>query len=157
MSAALFPLSFLKPNGLDALRVKAVPATFVLPPLPREPRAIPSAVIYCEGNFTGVDGKTANGLVRHSEAYEILAVIDSQKAGLDAGDALGGQSNGIPVCRDLAEVPSVAGVMPDYFIYGMAPASGMLSAHERSVVLSAIKLGMNVVSGLHISLQIIYG
>ena len=31
----------------------------------------------------------------------------------------------------------------------MAPATGLLSIHERSVVLEAIALGMNVVNGLH--------
>ena len=36
-----------------------------------------TAVVYCEGNFGASDGKTANGLVRHSEKYEILSVIDS--------------------------------------------------------------------------------
>ena len=39
--------------------------------------------------------------------------------------------------------------MPDFLIYGMAPSSGMLSENERSVVLDAIGLGMNIVSGLH--------
>ena len=44
----------------------------------------PTAVVYCEANFGGLDGKTANGLVRHSEKYNILAVIDSEKAGEDS-------------------------------------------------------------------------
>jgi hypothetical protein len=26
-----------------------------------------TAIIYCEGKFGAIDGKTANGLVRHSE------------------------------------------------------------------------------------------
>jgi hypothetical protein len=44
-----------------------------------------TAIVYCEANFGAIDGKTANGLVRRSEKYEILSVIDSEKAGLDAG------------------------------------------------------------------------
>ena len=44
-----------------------------------------SSVVYCEGQFGEQDGKTANGLVRHSEKYEILSVIDSRQAGADAG------------------------------------------------------------------------
>ena len=47
-----------------------------------------TAVVYSEAFFGTPDGKTANGLVRHSEKYEILAVIDSTKAGLDAGEYL---------------------------------------------------------------------
>ena len=33
----------------------------------------PTAVVYCEANFGRLDGKTANGLVRSSERYEIVA------------------------------------------------------------------------------------
>jgi uncharacterized NAD-dependent epimerase/dehydratase family protein len=108
-----------------------------------------TAVVYCEANFGAVDGKTANGLVRHSEKYRILSVIDSEKAGLDAGAVLGEQPNAIPICRNLADALVHAGGVPDYFIYGMAPASGMLSAWEHKLVLEAMALGMNIVSGLH--------
>ena len=48
-----------------------------------------TAVVYCEANFGAIDGKTANGLVRHSEKYRIVAVIDSEKNGLDSGVVLG--------------------------------------------------------------------
>jgi uncharacterized NAD-dependent epimerase/dehydratase family protein len=108
-----------------------------------------TAVVYCEANFGAVDGKTANGLVRHSEKYEILSVIDSEKAGFDAGVVLGEEPNAIPICRDLADALAQAGGVPDYFIFGMAPASGLLSAVERRLVLQAMDLGMNVVNGLH--------
>jgi uncharacterized NAD-dependent epimerase/dehydratase family protein len=108
-----------------------------------------TAIVYCEANFGAPDGKTANGLVRHSETYEILSVIDSAQAGLDAGSVLGEKPNGIAVCRDLAEAVAHAGGAPDYFIFGVAPTSGLLSALERGVVLEAIAAGMNVVNGLH--------
>ena len=115
----------------------------------REHERVQTAVVYCEANFGAIDGKTANGLVRHSERYKVLAVIDSEKNGLDSGVVLGGDPNGIPVCRNLAEAIGHVGSTPDYFIFGMAPASGMLSSHERGLVLEAIDIGMNVVNGLH--------
>jgi len=108
-----------------------------------------TAVVYCEANFGAIDGKTANGLVRHSEKYSILSVIDSEKTGLDTGSVLDGVPNGIPICRDLAHALAHAGARPDYFIFGIAPASGLLSAHERGLLLEAIGLGMNIVNGLH--------
>src|SRR4051812_2544803 len=108
-----------------------------------------SAVIYCEANFAAIDGKTANGLVRHSEKYEILSVIDSEKSGLDAGVVLDEKPNGIPIVDDLDDAVAHAGSVPKYFIFGMAPASGMLSPRERTIVLDAIDRGMNVVNGLH--------
>jgi len=108
-----------------------------------------TAVIYCEANFGAIDGKTANGLVRHSEKYKILAVIDSEKAGLDSGLVLGEKPNSIPIFRNLSDALTHTGTVPDYYIFGMAPASGMLSSHERGLVLEAMDRGMNIVNGLH--------
>lgn len=110
---------------------------------------VPTAVVYCEANFGAIDGKTANGLVRHSEKYRIVAVIDSEKTGLDAGEVLGGEPRGIPMCLDLAHAVDSSGQRPEVFIFGIAPASGLLSIHERGVVLEAMSLGMDIVSGLH--------
>lgn len=109
----------------------------------------PTAVIYCEANFGKIDGKTANGLVRQSDKYRIVSVIDSEKAGLDAGEVLGEAHNGITIRRDLAEAVAAAERVPDVFIFGIAPASGLLSVHERGVVLEAMSRGMDIVSGLH--------
>ncbi len=80
---------------------------------------------------------------------EILSVIDSEKSGLDAGEVLDGEANGIPVCASLDEALAHAGSVPDYFIFGVAPASGMLSSLERSLMLDAMARGMNIVNGLH--------
>ena len=110
-----------------------------------------TAVVYCEGNFAAIDGKTANGLVRHSEKYVILAVIDSQLSGRNSGEVLDAKPNGIPILADLEE--AYAGTRkdarPKWFIYGMAPASGKLTSSERQIVLDALSLGMGVISGLH--------
>ena len=90
--------------------------------------ALPPAVVYCEGDFGRIDGKTANGLVRHSERYRIVAVIDSVHAGADAGMVLGEPANGIPVVAglDCVDVGSATNV-PEWFVIGMAPS-------ERSAV-----------------------
>ncbi len=114
-----------------------------------EKERVATAVVYCEANFGAIDGKTANGLVRHSEKYKILSVIDSEKTGLESGVVLGDKPNAIPICRNLADALAHAGSTPDYFIFGVAPASGLLSSHERGLVLEAIDLGMNIVNGLH--------
>ena len=110
---------------------------------------IATAIVYCEANFGEIDGKTANGLIRRSEKYKILSVIDSEKAGLDTGMVLDNKANEIPICRDLADALAQAGAVPDFFIFGMAPSSGMLSIHERALVLEAMGHGMSIVNGLH--------
>jgi uncharacterized NAD-dependent epimerase/dehydratase family protein len=117
--------------------------------MPPAPYRRATAVVYCEANFGAIDGKTANGLVRHSEKYEILSVIDSEQSGLDAGEVLGDKPNSIPICSDLAAAIAFAGRVPDFLIFGVAPSSGMLSPTERRVMLDAIGRGMNIVNGLH--------
>ncbi|PUB09959.1 DUF1611 domain-containing protein [Yoonia sediminilitoris] len=109
----------------------------------------PTAIVYCEGNFAKIDGKTANGLVRHSQAYRILSVIDSGHKGNDSGQVLDNAMNHIPIFENLNAAVVNETVIPDTFIYGMAPSTGRLSTADRDVVLIAINLGMNIVSGLH--------
>ena len=47
-----------------------------------------SAIVYCEAQFSSMDGKTANGLIREPGNYSISAVIDSTKTGQDSGEFL---------------------------------------------------------------------
>lgn len=140
------PRSAADQHRLTVLKDRSQPTKIT----PRsKPAGANTAIVYCEGNFSEIDGKTANGLVRHSEKYKILSVIDSKKAGLDAGEALGDAPNEIPIFRNLADALSHSEHLPDYFIYGMAPSSGMLSSIERDLVLEAMSQGMNIVNGLH--------
>lgn len=112
-------------------------------------KEVPSAVIFCEGSFGQIDGKTANGLVRHSQAYRILSVIDTRLKGQDSGQVLDNVSNAIPIVEDLEAAVTRQADIPNTLIYGIAPSTGKMSATDREVVLDAISLGMNIVSGLH--------
>ena len=116
--------------------------------LPFSPKELPSALVYCEQNFAGLDGKTAHGLIRHSEAFAIKAVIDSQCAGLDAGLVLDGSFQGIPIVADLEAALRLPGKKPHTLIYGMAPANGLYSAADRRLLLSALAAGLHLVSGM---------
>ncbi len=108
----------------------------------------PRAIIYCEQNFAGLDGKTAHGLIRHSETFAIQAVIDSQCAGLDAGLVLDGVFQGIPIVADLEAALQLPGRKPHTLIYGMAPADGLYSAADRRALLAALAAGLHLVSGM---------
>ncbi|MEQ8651205.1 MAG: DUF1611 domain-containing protein [Kiloniellales bacterium] len=118
-------------------------------PTPWAVTGAPTAIVYCEGNFAKTDGKTANGLVRHSQAYRIVSVIDSDHEGQDSGQVLDGVINHIPIFGDLETAVDHGIAVPDTLVYGMAPSDGKLSPKDRGVVLDAMALGMNIVSGLH--------
>ena len=119
-----------------------------MPISPLQTAVKPAAIVYCEGNFAGLDGKTAHGLVRFCEAFEIRAIIDSQSAGIDAGLLLDGTSNGIAIVADLGQALALPGVRPTTLIYGMAPADGLYAQEDRRVLMQAMAAGLNLISGM---------
>ncbi len=108
----------------------------------------PTALVYCEDQFGKIDGKVANGLVRQSNKYEIVGVVDSATAGHDAGWILDGIENGIPIFKSTVDALSSLGRAPEFLIYGLAPLAPFLNLEQRQTLLSAMKLGMNIVNGL---------
>ncbi|MGZ6298714.1 MAG: DUF1611 domain-containing protein [Parachlamydiaceae bacterium] len=107
-----------------------------------------TAIIYCEGNFGTMDGKTANGLIRNSKKYSIVGVIDSTKATLDSGEYLEGKRNNIPIFASLEDVLETFSPLPDQFIYGIAPAQAFLKKDERELILKAMENGMDIINPL---------
>ncbi|RLL48377.1 DUF1611 domain-containing protein [Oceanobacillus piezotolerans] len=106
------------------------------------------AVVYCEYQFGSMDGKTANGLVREPGKYNIVGIIDSTKAGLDAGEYLDSKKSGIPVFKNLDEALRKAANRPEDFIIGLAPADAFLNDEERQVVIKAMEEGLNIINPL---------
>lgn len=51
---------------------------------------------------------------------------------------LDGEPNGIPIFRNLADALNQAKLLLDYFVFGIAPAGGMLQSTERKLVREAI-------------------
>ncbi len=110
------------------------------------------AIVYCEGAFGTTNGKTAHGLVRRTDRYRVLSVVDSQTAGTDAGVLLDGNRCGIPVLQSVERAVRAArdmGGRPTHLVIGLAPDGGRLSEEVRRDVLESIQLGLNVDSGLH--------
>lgn len=110
------------------------------------------ALVYCEGAFNTPNGKTAHGLVRFTERYEVVGVLDAKYAGSDAGDVLDGRPNGIPVFKDLeAAIIALAANenLPSYLVIGLAPDGGRLPQVAKATIKNALLRGWNVDSGLH--------
>jgi uncharacterized NAD-dependent epimerase/dehydratase family protein len=111
-----------------------------------------NAIVYCEGAFGTPNGKTAHGLVRRTERYDVCGVIDSRHAGEDAGQVLDGRESGIPILASLEEgIARARGDGPplSHFVVGLAPDGGRLGAAGRQAVLEAVDAGLNVDCGLH--------
>jgi uncharacterized NAD-dependent epimerase/dehydratase family protein len=107
-----------------------------------------SALVYCEGAFNTPSGKTAHGLVRFTERYDVLGIIDSKYAGQDAGEVLDGKPAGILIFDTLDSAIKTVG-KPEYFVIGLAPDGGRLPDIAWQYIFDAAGAGINIDSGLH--------
>lgn len=111
-----------------------------------------NAIVYCDKAFNTPNGKTAHGLVRFTERYKILSVIDSNHAGKDAGQVLDNKPNNIPIYSNFNEALNAEAnskQKPTHFVIGLAPDGGRLPDLAKDAIKSALKKGLNVDSGLH--------
>jgi uncharacterized NAD-dependent epimerase/dehydratase family protein len=105
------------------------------------------AVVYCEREYLTANGKTAHGLVRHTERYDVVGVVDSTAPAGDAGAILDGKNRGIPMFHSLEE--AYRKTAPTIFIVGAVSEGGILPEGYAQAVAWALSRGLNVVSGLH--------
>ena len=111
------------------------------------------AVVLAEGAFGGMAGKTANGVVMHSELFEVGAVVDSERAGRSAADVLDRPEVGdVPVVESMTAALEAT---PDAeaLVIGVAPAGGALPEEWVDDIREAMRAGCDVVSGLHVFLS----
>jgi uncharacterized NAD-dependent epimerase/dehydratase family protein len=108
-----------------------------------------TAIVYCEGAYALPNGKTANGLVRYTARYLVMGVIDSTRAGNDAGVVLDGKLKNIPIFESVDEAIAKLLMKPRFMVIGLAPDGGRLPGEARRAVKRAIEHGLNVDSGLH--------
>ena len=118
-----------------------------------------AAIILTCGIFNSRNAKTAFGLVRNSEHYDILAVIDQNFAGQDAGEFVDGKFLEIPIhatINDFLRAQSTKlqlaleecgrGVNA---IIGIATPGGVIPEGLRLELLEALSCGMHILNGLH--------
>jgi len=108
-----------------------------------------TALVLCEGAFGTVNGKTAHGLVRGTNRYRILGVIDPPTAGKDAGEVLDGIPRRIPIFASLGQALGRLTPKPDFAIVGIATSGGRFTPELKASAREALKKGLSVVNGLH--------
>jgi uncharacterized NAD-dependent epimerase/dehydratase family protein len=108
-----------------------------------------TALVLCAGYYATTNGKTAHGLVRGSDRYRIMGVVDAPTAGRDAGEVLDGKTRGIPIFASLGEALARLPERPDFSIVGVATHGGRLTPEIRKALLEAAESGLSLVNGLH--------
>ena len=100
--------------------------------------------ILAEGNFNSRDSKTANAVLRFIPE-SAAAVIDSTQAGKTAQEVIG-YGGDTPVVSSFQETLTYS---PNTLLIGIAPMGGKLPDEWRTIVLDAIREGLDILSGLH--------
>ena len=108
-----------------------------------------TAVVLCDGHLATVNGKTAHGLVRGTDRYRILGVVDAPCAGRDAGEVVDGTPRGIPVFASLPEALRSLPEKPDFAVVGVATSGGVFTRGLMSALTEALENGIAIVNGLH--------
>jgi uncharacterized NAD-dependent epimerase/dehydratase family protein len=108
----------------------------------REPRRI---AVLVHDRFGPLTSKTAMALIRYGEDQVVVAV-DRSKRPVDASEFIGPPGEGIPVVNTIDEA---LGMDIDTVVFGWAPEGGGLPDHDRADLLTTLRSGVDVVSGLH--------
>lgn len=108
-----------------------------------------TAIVLTNGWLDDIHAKTTHGLIRGSDRFDILAVIDRNFAGKDAGEILDNTPRDIPVYSTIPAALQSLAQKPEYCIVGVAVHGGKLPASMREEVRDAMHHGMSIVCGLH--------
>jgi uncharacterized NAD-dependent epimerase/dehydratase family protein len=108
-----------------------------------------NAIVLTDGLLMTSDAKTAHGLIRGTERFHIIGLVDGEtNAGKDAGVLLDGKHRDIPVFATM-ELAIETLEKVDYLIIGVATVGGLLPKNMLSLIYDAVKKGISVVNGLH--------
>lgn len=108
------------------------------------------ALILTNGMLDSTNAKTAHGLLRGSDRFTPLAVIDHRFAGQDAGEVMDGRSRGVPVVASVADYFAASDrPRPQFCIVGVALPGGKLPQDFRTELEAAMRHGLSVINGLH--------
>ena len=108
-----------------------------------------TAIVLTLGKLDSPAAKTAHGLVRGSERYKVVGVIDDQSAGEDAGEVIDGIHRNIPIFSDLSDYFENTDEIADYCIIGIASAGGKVAPEWIPFIKEAIQNEMSIVCGMH--------
>jgi uncharacterized NAD-dependent epimerase/dehydratase family protein len=108
-----------------------------------------NAIIITAGYLDGNSGKTAHGLIRGTDRYNIVGVIDSNHVGEDAGEVLDGKKRNIPIFTTIDEFTKKSKQTAKYCIIGVATKGGVIPDSLRAILKDGLVHGYSLVNGLH--------
>ena len=107
------------------------------------------ALILAPHTFNFEQAKTAFGLIRGTDRFQIVGVIDPEKSGQDAGMIVDGNVRDIPVFASSKEAFQKLIETPEVAIVGITPSGGRLIPELLRFIEESIEEGLDIVNGLH--------
>jgi len=107
------------------------------------------AIVLANHYYLTPNGKGAHGLVRGSERFRVVAVVDPDAAGRDAGEILDGTHRNIPVVGSIDAALRASEETPRWCVVGIATHGGRFSDALRALLVEAAEKGLSIVNGLH--------
>lgn len=108
-----------------------------------------NAIILTAGFLDSNSGKTAHGLIRGTDRYTILGVIDQKHTGKDAGEVLDRKNRNIPVFASIGEFVKKSSVKAEFCVIGVATKGGVIPDSLRILLREALENNLSLVNGLH--------
>lgn len=108
-----------------------------------------TAIIITDGDFEDIHAKTAHGLVRTSNRFDIKGIIASKQAGRDAGEVLDGRNRGIPIHTSIKSYLGEVDETAKYCVVGVATHGGVVTPSVKKSMKEALENGMSIICGLH--------
>lgn len=107
-----------------------------------------TAIVLTGGYLASSNAKTAHGLIRGTDRFNILGFVDDKTAGRDAGEVLDGKRRNIPVYATIADFLKT-GQTAQYCVIGVATKGGVIPETLRALLKEALQHGLSLVNGLH--------
>lgn len=108
-----------------------------------------NAIVITGGYLDTSSAKTAHGLIRGTDRFTIVGVIDEKNHGKDAGDVLDGKRRDIAIYESIADFVKNSGKKATYCIVGVATKGGVIPDSLRALLKVALENGLSLVNGLH--------
>lgn len=108
-----------------------------------------NAIIISGGYLDTNSAKTAHGLIRGTDRFTIVGVIDHKNPGKDAGEVLDGKNRNIPVYATMNEFILSSSEKATHCIVGVATKGGVIPESLHVLLREALDKGYNLVNGLH--------
>ena len=108
-----------------------------------------NAIVITGGYLDTSNAKTAHGLIRGTDRFNIVGIIDHKHPGKDAGEILDKKKRNIPVFATIADALKASKEPVKYCVIGVATKGGVIPETLRAMIKEALELNLSIVNGLH--------